>query len=188
MKSIINFSCKPVLLLALGLLLLASLPSVAPFKFMSNWKIPSFDNVAGTMEAKKQFGDKKLVVITGTSSGMGRKTARALLRTGEYHVVGAVRDLDKMEVVADIDEFDPDSFTPMHLELNSFASVHKFVDELEKFKKAKHVDRLICNAGIYQPSLDHAKWSEDGHEQTMQVSQGLGEPYHYGKPLTCFAS
>ena len=30
-----------------------------------------------------KFGDKKLVVITGTSSGLGRSTARALLQTGQ---------------------------------------------------------------------------------------------------------
>ena len=35
---------------------------------------------------------KELVVLTGTSSGLGRKTAQALLRTGEYHVIGAVRE------------------------------------------------------------------------------------------------
>ena len=35
---------------------------------------------------------KELVVLTGTSSGLGRKTAQALLRSGEYHVIGAVRE------------------------------------------------------------------------------------------------
>jgi short-subunit dehydrogenase len=34
----------------------------------------------------------------------------------------------------------------------------------------KPVDRLICNAGVYQPSLDYAKWSVDNHEQTMQIN------------------
>jgi len=34
----------------------------------------------------------ELVVLTGPSSGLGRKTAQALLRTGEYHVIGAVRE------------------------------------------------------------------------------------------------
>lgn len=94
----------------------------------------------------------------------------ALLRTGDYHVVGAVRDLDKMEVVAEVDGFDMNNFTPLHLELNSFDSVHKFCDELMEFKMTKPIDRLICNAGVYQPSLDYAKWSADGHEQTMQVN------------------
>jgi hypothetical protein len=29
-------------------------------------------------------------------TGLGRATAKHLLRTGEYHVIGAVRDLDKV--------------------------------------------------------------------------------------------
>ena len=49
---------------------------------MANWKVPRPSDVLKRMEAKDKFGDKKLVVITGTSSGLGRKTARALLRTG----------------------------------------------------------------------------------------------------------
>mmetsp|Transcript_6467 Transcript_6467/g.12938 ORF Transcript_6467/g.12938 Transcript_6467/m.12938 type:complete len:531 (-) Transcript_6467:147-1739(-) len=159
-------------LFALLLILIASLPHASPYEWMSALKIPSFnmENAKNKMEVKKQFGDKKLVVITGTSSGMGRRAAKALLRTGEYHVIGAVRDLDKMDVVADLDEFDRSSFTPMHLDLNSFSSVHSFVEELFEFKKTKPVDRLVCNAGIYQPSLQYAKWSEDGHEQTMQTN------------------
>jgi len=34
----------------------------------------------------------------------------------------------------------------------------------------KPLDRLICNAGVYQPSLEYAKWSVDNHEQTMQIN------------------
>merc|ERR1719491_2020273 len=49
-------------------------------------------------------------------------------------VIGAVRDLDKMKVVADLEEFPEDSFTAMHVELNSFDSVRKFSEELKAFK------------------------------------------------------
>ena len=34
------------------------------------------------------------MVITGTSSGLGKATTKALLRSGDYHVIGAVRDLE----------------------------------------------------------------------------------------------
>jgi len=101
---------------------------------------------------------------------LGRKTAQALLRTGDYHVVGAVRDVDKMETVAELDEFDLDNFTPMEVELNSFDSVREFCNNLKEFTCGKPIDRLICNAGVYQPSLPYAKWSADGHEQTMQIN------------------
>jgi light-dependent protochlorophyllide reductase len=101
----------------------------------------------------------ELVVITGASSGLGRKCALALLRSGEYHVVGA-----------EIDGFDLDSFTPMQCELNSFDSVRTFCKNLDEFRMSKPIDRLICNAGVYQPSLEYAKWSKDNHEQTMQIN------------------
>jgi protochlorophyllide reductase len=142
----------------------------AAFKWIQNWKMPTLQDQLDRRKANDKFADKKLVVITGTSSGLGRKTAAALLRTGQYHVVGAVRDLDKMEVVAEMDAFPPELFTPMHIELNSFESVKKFVSELNEWKGAKHVDRLICNAAVYQPSLPYAKWSADGHEQQIQIN------------------
>eukprot|EP00566_Odontella_aurita_P008855 CAMPEP_0113548254 /NCGR_PEP_ID=MMETSP0015_2-20120614/12794_1 /TAXON_ID=2838 /ORGANISM="Odontella" /LENGTH=814 /DNA_ID=CAMNT_0000448869 /DNA_START=245 /DNA_END=2689 /DNA_ORIENTATION=- /assembly_acc=CAM_ASM_000160 len=113
---------------------------------------------------------KKLVVITGASSGLGRKTALALLRTGDYHVIGAVRDLDKMEAVAELDGFDLENFTPMYCEMNSFESVREFCKNVDELRGDKPLDRLICNAGVYQPSLRLAKWSKDGHEQTMQIN------------------
>jgi len=140
-------------------------PHALGFKFMANMKVTPPDSAI-----EDKFGNKKLVVITGTSSGLGRKTAQALVRTGDYHVIGAVRDIDKMEVVAEMDGLDPENFTPMHVELNSFESVRKFCNDVKKFKSTKPLDRLVCNAGIYQPSLPYAKWSEDGHEQTMQTN------------------
>ncbi|KAL1508647.1 hypothetical protein AB1Y20_004743 [Prymnesium parvum] len=151
-------------------LIVLGLCCATAFKGMSNWKVPSLGDAMRNSEAQQKFGDKKLVVITGTSSGLGRKTARALLRTGKYHVVGAVRDLDKMEAVAEIDEFNMDDFTPMHVELNSFASVRKFCEELDEFKMGRPINRLLCNAAVYQPSLPYAKWSMDGHEQQMQIN------------------
>ncbi|GKY97355.1 hypothetical protein MPSEU_000693900 [Mayamaea pseudoterrestris] len=148
------------------LLVLASIADA--FQFMKNWKMPTYDP---NQEAiADRFGDKKLVVLTGTSSGLGRKTALALLNTGEYHVIGAVRDLDKMEAVAEVDGFDMNNFTPMYCEMNSFDSVCKFCDNVLKFALTKPIDRLMCNAGVYQPSLPYAKWSVDGHEQTMQIN------------------
>merc|ERR1712166_184841 len=149
-------------------LVAVALSTVNGFKFMSKLKMPTYD--ANAELVKEKFGDRKLVVVTGTSSGLGRKTALALLNSGEYHVIGAVRDIDKMETVAEIDGFDLQHFTPMKCELNSFDSVKTFFDNINDFRMNKPLDRLICNAGVYQPSLEYAKWSVDNHEQTMQIN------------------
>lgn len=43
--------------------------------------------------------NKKLVVVTGTSSGLGKQCAKALVQNDDYFVVCAVRDVDKMKQV-----------------------------------------------------------------------------------------
>jgi len=160
-----------VLLLSIVFTLASSVADA--FKFLSNVHAPKIISGAQKVKVAKtleRFGEKKLVVITGCSSGLGRETAKNLLASDDYIVVGAVRDVDKMETVAEIDGFNMDNFHIMECELNSFASVHKFCDDLKDFQMAKPLDRLICNAAVYQPSLDYAKWSVDDHEQTMQIN------------------
>jgi len=139
------------------------------YKWMAKLKAPSLMNLR-RMRKGSAFGEKKLVVITGTSSGLGKATARALLRTKKYHVVGAVRDLKKMDVVAEIEGFDPADFTAMYLDLASFDSVHRFSEELDKLRGNRPIDRLALNAAVYQPTLDYPKWTEDGHEQQLQIN------------------
>ena len=50
--------------------------------------------------------DKKVCVITGTTSGLGKETARALLSKGDYYVICACRDVEKMNQVAELEGFD----------------------------------------------------------------------------------
>ena len=73
-----------------------------------------------------------------------------------------------MEAVAEIEEFDMSSFTPMLCDLNDFDCVRNFCDEVVKFANEKPVDRVVCNAAVYQPSLDYPKYSKDDIEQQMQ--------------------
>lgn len=73
-------------------------------------------------------------------------------------------------MVAEVDGFNMENFTPMQCELNSFDSVQEFCQKLDDFRMSKPIDRLICNAGVYQPSLSYPKWSMDNHEQTMQIN------------------
>jgi hypothetical protein len=51
---------------------------------------------------------KKVCVITGTTSGLGKETTRALLNKGDYYVICACRDVEKMNQVAAAEGFNPD--------------------------------------------------------------------------------
>lgn len=57
--------------------------------------------------------DKKVCVITGTTSGLGKETARALLDKGDYYVIGACRDVQKMNEVAEREGFDMSRLAPL---------------------------------------------------------------------------
>jgi len=158
--------------LCCGLFLLLQVALVHPaqgYAWMAKIKAPSLMNLR-KMQKGSKFGEKKLVVITGTSSGLGKAATKALLRAGDYHVIGAVRDLEKMNIVAELEGFDMDRFTPMHLDLASFDSVHNFAKELDKFRGDRPIDRLVCNAAVYQPTLSYPKWTVDGHEQQLQIN------------------
>ena len=97
-------------------------------------------------------GNKPVCVITGTSSGLGKETAKALLKKGEYYVVCGCRDVEKMKQIADEEGFDPKDYTILELELGSFNSVKKFATKLKTIKK-RPLERLVCNAAVYQPAL-----------------------------------
>ena len=42
-----------------------------------------------------KIGLRKLVVVTGASSGLGLSTTIALAKTGKYHIIMACRDIEK---------------------------------------------------------------------------------------------
>lgn len=142
------------------------------FTFLGKIKLPklkSAEEKEQLLLGTQKYGDKAICVITGTSSGLGKQTTKALLETGRYHVIGAVRDLDKMKAVAEEEGFDTTNFTALQCDLNSFNSVRNFVKELDEVRCARPVDRFVCNAALYQP-LAEPQWSKDGFEQQMQTN------------------
>lgn len=143
----------------------------AAFTFLGNIQAPTISSLTRTFVGDK-FGGKKVCIITGTSSGLGKNTAKALLEEGlqDYHVICAVRDVEKMELIADLEDFDKKSLTILECDLNSFASVRRFTENVNKLLGDKPLDRLVCNAAVYQPTLNEAQWSEDNIEQQMQTN------------------
>jgi NADPH-dependent curcumin reductase CurA len=96
--------------------LVSSFYQTYAFTFLGNLKLPVIHTVDQLVKASR-FGDKRLVVITGTSSGMGRKTCRQLVESGGYFVIGAVRDMEKMAIIQEEDQLPADSFQAMEVEV-----------------------------------------------------------------------
>jgi len=114
-----------------------------------------------------QIGLRKLVVITGASSGLGLKCAATLAKTGRYFVVMAVRDVEKGKRVAKQENMPQGSYTVMKLELGNLQSVRDFVANLKAFKSARPLSHLICNAAVYKPTDPEPAWTDDGFEMSM---------------------
>jgi len=92
----------------------------------------------------------KVAIVTGSNSGIGKETARALVGRG-FHVVLACRSKDKADAaiaqIASQEKIDKaaDSMTFIQLDTSKFASVKAFAKSfLAKFDR---LDVLVHNAG-----------------------------------------
>ena len=104
-----------------------------------------------------QIGLRKLVVITGASSGLGRKCASTLAKTGKYFVVMACRDVEKGKTVAKEEKMPNNSYVVMKLELASFKSVRDFVANLKAFKSARPLSRKLLVHDRHRASDDEQR-------------------------------
>lgn len=108
----------------------------------------------------------KVVIVTGGNSGIGYQTALELARRGAKVILGCRDEERGKNAVASIIKKTKNKFVRyMHLDLSSFASIRKFVEDF-KSSEAK-LDILINNAGA---SGVHRDMTEDGLIRDMQVN------------------
>lgn len=125
----------------------------------------------------------KVIVITGTSSGLGIETARALFATGATLFLTA-RNVPKAKAaLADIAESGRTEFIEMDLE--SFESVRAATKTI--IAMTDKISILINNAGIM--AVPRLEFTKDGHESqfgTNHLSHFL--LFHLLKPALLAAS
>mmetsp|Transcript_27302 Transcript_27302/g.51103 ORF Transcript_27302/g.51103 Transcript_27302/m.51103 type:complete len:441 (+) Transcript_27302:58-1380(+) len=94
--------------------------------------------------------DKKTVIITGASSGLGLAAARELAASGEWYVIMACRDFQKAERAAKDAGLLQDSYEVLHCDLASTKSVRHFAKAFQALDRP--LDALVCNAAVYYPN------------------------------------
>ncbi|KAH7174064.1 uncharacterized protein B0J16DRAFT_406509 [Fusarium flagelliforme] len=100
----------------------------------------------------------QVIVITGTSSGIGVETVRALAVTGATLYLTA-RNLDKAKSSLD-GIFDPSRMALFQMDQESLSSVRAAADAI--LDKTSKIHALINNAGIM--AIPDLRFTVDGHE------------------------
>ncbi len=118
---------------------------------------------------------KPTVIITGTSSGVGLWSAKALADKGWY-VVMACRNIPKTEKAAESVGISKNNYMVLPVDLASLVSVRDFV---AKFRATgRSLEALVVNAAIYMPLIKEPMRSPEGFELTMATN-------HLGHFLLC---
>ena len=108
-----------------------------------------------------------LAIITGSSSGVGLHTAKALLARN-WRLILAVRDPQKMELLAKAHQFDSSQYQIWPLDLGNLDSVKAFVQRLNE--SGQKLNALLCNAATYLPLLKEPARSPQGFEISVATN------------------
>ena len=122
---------------------------------------------------------KGLVLITGTTSGVGLNTLKPLLRYG-WEVIAVNRSSKRAVEIAQ-KSFTDQEMNNIHfieVDLSDLDDVRAGCSEiLKKFKKP--INSIICNAAVYKPRLSKPERSPQGFENSMAVNHFGHFPVSY---------
>ena len=116
-----------------------------------------------------KIGTRRVVVVTGASSGLGLSTTKALADQG-YFVIAAVRNPEKMNAVAKELGIPSNSYAALKLELASLQSVKDFVANLKLFIPTPDPPSIAMPCVARDPL---PAFTDDGHGAP---SDGVGRP------------
>ena len=118
------------------------------------------------------MAERRVVLITGSTGGLGRETARALAAQGN-HVIVHGRDVERGEaLVAEIDAEGNGSARFYRADFGSLAQVRGLAEAI--LSDYDRLDVLVNNAGIFLPDQTKRRLSDDGYELHFQVNYLAG--------------
>ena len=111
----------------------------------------------------------KTVLVTGANTGLGFEAALKYAILGAAKLLLAVRSIDKGNAakakIVQRTGFDADAISVFQVDLGNFASVHRFVRDLNT--SVDYIDVALLNAGLAAPKFSR---SEEGWEMGVQVN------------------
>jgi len=128
-------------------------------------------SVTWSKEATPKPG-QRIVLVTGSTGGLGRETALALARMGD-HVIIHGRNIDRAKEV--IQQIEDDGRGSARFYRADFASL----DDVRNLASAiladyDRLDVLVNNAGVFLPDSLERRVTDDGYELHFQVNYLAG--------------
>ncbi|WKT49331.1 Short-chain dehydrogenase/reductase SDR [Fusarium oxysporum f. sp. vasinfectum] len=120
-------------------------------------------------ETKDDLSDK-IMIVTGSNTGLGFEASQHLLRLGVGKLIMAVRSLDKGEKarkeLLQLTKRSPESIEVWHLDMASYESVKSF--SARAIAELPTIDVVLANAGL--ATSDKFSMAED-NERTITVNK-----------------
>ena len=130
--------------------------------------VTPLDHVQASMPSAEQ----RVVLVTGSTGGLGREVARALARQGDHVIVHGRNDERGRALVGEIEADGRGSARFYHADFGSLEEVRGLANAiLEDYER---LDVLVNNAGIFNPDQEARRVSEDGYELHFQVNYLAG--------------
>ncbi|KAL8704427.1 MAG: hypothetical protein Q9201_002418 [Fulgogasparrea decipioides] len=113
--------------------------------------------------------DTKTILITGANTGLGLQAALKYASLGAAKLLLGVRSIDKGNAakakIVRGTSFNADDIAVLQVDLGTFASIQRFVEDLNR--ATDQIDVVLLNAGVGPPSY---KRSPEGWEMAVQVN------------------
>jgi NAD(P)-dependent dehydrogenase (short-subunit alcohol dehydrogenase family) len=122
-------------------------------------------------QAADDRADRRIVLITGSTDGLGREVARRLAATGAHIIVHGRNRERGLELVREIEAGGVGSAAFYAADFASLAEVRALGEAI--LRDYDRLDVLINNAGIWIPGSER-RFSADGHELHFAVNYLAG--------------
>lgn len=111
---------------------------------------------------------QRIVLVTGSTGGLGRETARALAREGDHVIIHGRNEMRGEELVAEITAEGKGSARFYRADFGNLSNIRELGKAI--IRDYERLDVLVNNAGIYLPNSVERRLSDDGHELHFQVN------------------
>lgn len=128
-------------------------------------------DAADAGQAKPSPG-QRVILVTGSTGGLGRETAKALALQGDHVIIHGRNEERGKSLVEEIGGAGKGSARFYRSDFGSLQEVRNLADAiLEDYER---LDVLINNAGIFSPDQGERRVSVDGYELHFQVNYLAG--------------